>query len=491
MEATVKRWLPVTAPLAVVLAVNVFAGVADNNRVAWRQLVHACDTWGTVIFALTAVAAALLAFAGTRRPGAWMVLLPTLPPLTAALRSAYELHGLRAEIDARAALGHGITAYAIEDWIRTGASDAGLLRTLAAQQGTALALAALVVAGSTAPWPRARIAPSALAALPLLAAYLALSTPLTALDPLATGVSRLVMALVAVSVVLPALLATALRRPPVAEVIETTSSTPYRERPTASPSAPAFEAPSTAVMTALLLPWIARGFTRGLVAIEAGWHSVSELGWGASANGPPALRDTLLGFAWRWDRAILPLGFALALVALYRGLDRRAARVGMVALALLALGDRARVASLESVRASILRITPPVAFLSSPGAAWLADAPDPSTGPREEHIWRASGAVESVPASQRRDVWRVGPSFTSSRTRGPTCGARTSVDGAPPRATASSRSADGASPRESTGSTTRARRSTSAARSAPSPRTRSSKWPRSTHPRRRRHARSS
>jgi hypothetical protein len=409
MEASVKRWLAVTAPLAVVLAVNVFAGVADNNRVAWRDLVRACGTWGTVIFAVTALGAALLAVVGTRRPGAWMVLLPTLPPLTAALRSAYELRGLRAEIDARIALGQSVTGYAIEDWVRTGASDAGLLRTLAAQQSTALALAALVVAGCVAPWPRARIAPSALAALPLAAAYVALSAYVNDLNPLATGVSRLVMTLVALSVVLPALLAPALRRPPVVEVDEASDSTPYRELPAESPSALAFDAPSTAVMLALLLPWIARGYTRGLVAIEAGWRSVSELGWGASVNGPPALRDALLGFAWRWDRAILPLGFALALVALYRGLDRRAARVGMVALALLALGDRARVVSLESVRASILRVAPPVAFLSSPGMAWLADAPDPSATPREELIWRASGAVALVPASRRSDVWRVGP----------------------------------------------------------------------------------
>ncbi len=165
-----KRWIRVFAPLAVVLSVNLFAAYGDNWRVAWQRIAQGCGSWGGAIFAVTALGAALLGFASATGPRAWVVLIPTLPPLTAALGWAVQLRALGPEIIERASYGSdafGAPSSLSPDLIRTWASDHGMLRTLAAQEGLALALAALLVAWRWSPWPRERRAPIALAMIPL------------------------------------------------------------------------------------------------------------------------------------------------------------------------------------------------------------------------------------------------------------------------------------------------------------------------------------
>lgn len=403
-----KRWIRVFAPLAVVLSVNLFAAYGDNWRVAWQRIVQGCGSWGGAIFAVTALGAALLGFASATEPRAWVVLIPTLPPLTAALGWAVQLRALGPEIIERASYGSdafGAPSSLSPDLIRTWASDHGMLRTLAAQEGLALALAALLVAWRWSPWPRERRAPIALALIPLGLAALALWSPAAAFGPRSMDVSALMLLLVALAILAPATLATSLRSA-APDGADTPPSTPYRAPLDAPSEAPSVDAPSIVVMVSLVMPWLARGLLRGTVAMQSSWWPFTV---DLFAITDPRHNLALLAFASRWDRYILALAVALALLALVRGADRRGLRMWAVAVALLLAGDITGARSLRASRDTILRARHPHVWLATPGAAWLERMPDLSHPPTEELIWRASGEVATVPPRSRSASWHAGP----------------------------------------------------------------------------------
>ncbi|MFO0648781.1 MAG: hypothetical protein U0326_21245 [Polyangiales bacterium] len=403
-----KRWIRVFAPLAVVLSVNLFAAYGDNWRVAWQRIAHGCGDWGSAVFAVTALGVALLGLASATGPRAWVVLIPTLPPFTAALGVAVQLRALRPAIIERASYGSdafGAPSSLSPDLIRTWASDHGMLRALAAQQGLALALATLLVAWRWSPWPRERRAPIALAMIPLGLATLALWGPVTAISTPSMDVSALMLLLVALAILAPATLATSFRGA-APDGAETPPSTPYRAPLDAPYEAPSVDAPSIAVMVSLVMPWLARGLLRGTVAMHAAWWPFSVDPFAVTA---PSLNLALLAFASRWDRYVLTLGVTLALVALVRGADRRGLRMWAVAVALLLAGDITGARSLRAIRDTMLRARHPHVWLATPGAAWLERMPDLSHPPTEELIWRASGEVAAVPPPSRSASWHAGP----------------------------------------------------------------------------------
>lgn len=403
-----KRWIRVFAPLAVVLSVNLFAAYGDTWRVAWQRIADGCGNWGNAIFAVTALGAALLAFASAAGPRTWVVLIPTLPPLTAALGVAVQLRTLRPAIIERASYGsdaYGAPSSLSPEMIRAWASDLGTLRTLAALEGLALALAALLVAWRWSPWPRERRAPIALALLPIGLATLALWSPAAAFGPRSMDVSALMLLLVALAILAPATLATLLRGA-APDATDTPPSTPYRAPLDAPSEAPSLDAPSIAVMVTLVMPWLTRGLLRGTVAMQASWWPFTVDLFAITA---PRHSSALLAFASRWDRYVLALGVALALLALLRGADRRGLRMWAVAVALLLVGDITGARSLRAIRATVLRAHHPYVWLATPGAAWLERMPDLSHPPAAELIWRASGEVAAVPPSSRSASWHAGP----------------------------------------------------------------------------------
>lgn len=403
-----KRWIRVFAPLALVLSVNLFAAFGDSHRVAWHRIVHGCGDWGNAIFAVTALGVALLGLASATGPRVWVVLIPTLPPFCAAVGAAVQFRALRPAIVERASYGSdafGAPSSLSPDLIRTWAADRGMLRILAAQEGLALALAALLVAWCWSPCPRERRAPTALAVLPLALATLALWGSVTAYDLRSIDVSALSMLLVALAILTPATLTASLRGA-APDGASAPAATPYRAPLDAPSEAPSVDAPSIAVMISLAMPWLARGLTRGTVAMHAEWwpFSVDLVDLTARHH-----NLALLAFASHWDRYVLALGVALALIALVRGADRRGLRMWAVAVALLLAGDVASTRSLRAIRDATQRAHHPYVWLATPGAAWLERMPDLSHPPTEELIWRASGEVATVPPSSRSASWHAGP----------------------------------------------------------------------------------
>lgn len=384
-------------PVAVVLGLNLFAACADNDRASWHRLVRGCGAYGVAILVAAGLGAVLLTLA-TRRPGAWALAVPALPWLAADCGRFVGTHAM---------LGHVLThtlpvrvPVMHPGELHATASDQGLLRVLAAQQSLALALA-LVVTHTEAFRPRAAAWPGRALLLAVVGIFLGtLHAPWRVFGAPSLDISYMTCALLALSLLLPPLLVAPLFQRVAREAPADRS--PYRSAapPEALPSLR--RNPSLAVAGALLMPWLARGYTRGAVVTEGVWWSLSgRLSFLDGGN----VREALLSFASRWDRYVLPVTAALALVALARGSDRRVLRVWVATLALLTCGEVCSLRELRRLHAA-LSPRPATAHVSTPGISWALRAATPVASRRSLH-WERDGAETA--RDDDDSEWHIGP----------------------------------------------------------------------------------
>lgn len=392
-----RSWLRAMVPLVVVAGVNLLAAYVDNDRVAWLQLVDGCGAFGTAVFIATGVGAALLALA-VRRPGAWALAVPALPWIVA---DRGRLDDARRSIDdllTRAPPIHE-SPYLSRELLGT-MGDMGLLRILAAQQSLALVLALVATqAGGlrlrAITWPG-----RALVAVVLGVGVAALQGPWRALDASALDISWTARVMLALSLLLPSLLVAAFAADAVREA--PMDGTPYRVAAPQERATTPYGDGTLAVVGALLMPWFARGYSRGAVAIEGAWRSFSGRGL---LEDEALHREALLSFASRWDRYVLPASAVLVAVALARGVGRPAVRVWAATLALLSVGEMDCVRVLLRIRAETCAQRSAVERVWAPGTVWaLRTIPNAS---RRVLRWARNGAETS--REDEGDAWPLGP----------------------------------------------------------------------------------
>ncbi len=399
-----RRWIRALAPCALVASMNALAAFPEGPPNLLRLGVRASQPYSYAVLAAAALGAALLGLARARSLRPWAVLVPLLPVASAAAGMAAMLYRTQsAALDAIAP----VWPISSAGWAREVFAEAGALRALGAFEGLTLALA-LVASLAPAWWPRegVRRAPAVLAALTLALTTTVMCDTLLVLRH-ADKVSPIVFMPALFALLAPPLMALTLRAP-TTEPASSAASTPYRAPPEVAPAERALDAPSVALMAALLTPWMAYESLRGAVAI-AGTSHFAWSNFELDTYAVGQVRETLLALATRWRWYMLPFGVASALVALARGADRRAVRAWAVGALLVVAGDSLAIARQASLKHAVDAMASHSTWLWSPGAAWLERAPDPAAQPREELRWSASGAVEAVAPAERSGDWRVGP----------------------------------------------------------------------------------
>ncbi len=393
-----KRWIAAATPGLIVIGVNLLAVFVDGYRHSWRLLLLPSVPAGYAIHAATALGVVLLTLAALRGVRAWHVMVPAMPPITAAVFAVRALAAATATTVERH--DHG---FFWPDLVRVEAVDSATFRVLASIEGAALALALALIASRSRP-SRASLAMVPLAAAAFAIAGVALYGPLASLDARTASTSGLTLALLVASIVAPVAFAASFERAPRDD--ESSPSTPYREPPERGVATATFDARSASVMAAALLPWIARGLTRGMVHL-ASFPFVDGAEYSLTAPLDETRREGWLSLAWRWDRAIIPLSLLLVALSLARGVDRRALRVWALAALCVFGGDLARTQAFQRLRTSMVARRSPFVSVSTPGTSWLERAGHFS--PEPSQIWRANGTVETLRSDAHRDEWHVGP----------------------------------------------------------------------------------